>query len=45
MWSTFNGISREHDIKISKEEYQLVFVGRFKRENNVNIVLYKNLTI
>lgn len=37
-------ISKEHDIKISKEEDRLVFSGRFKRENNVNIVLYKNLT-
>lgn len=37
-------IAKEHDIKISKEEDRLVFSGRFKRENNVNIVLYKNLT-
>ena len=37
-------IAKEHDIKISKEEDRFVFSGRFKRENNVNIVLYKNLT-
>ena len=37
-------IAKEHDIRISKEEDRLVFSGRFKRENNVNIVLYKNLT-
>lgn len=36
-------IAKKYDIKLSKEEDRLVFSGRFKRKNNVNVVLYKNL--
>lgn len=35
-------IGKEHNIKIGKEEDRLVFSGKFKRENKVNVVLYKN---
>ena len=36
-------ISKKYNIKLTKEEDRLVFSGRFKRKNNVNIILYKNL--
>lgn len=36
-------IAKKYNIKLTKEEDRLVFSGRFKRTNNVNIILYKNL--
>ena len=36
-------IAKKYNIKLTKEEDRLVFSGRFKRKNNVNIILYKNL--
>ena len=36
-------IEKKYNIKLTKEEDRLVFSGRFKRKNNVNIILYKNL--
>ncbi len=36
-------IAKKYNIKLSKEEDRLVFSGRFKRTNNVNVILYKNL--
>ena len=36
-------ITKKYNIKLSKEEDRLVFSGRFKRTNNVNVILYKNL--
>ena len=36
-------IIKKYNIKLSKEEDRLVFSGRFKRTNNVNVILYKNL--
>lgn len=35
---------KSHDITITKEEDRLVFKGQFKRGQNVNIILYKNLS-
>lgn len=36
-------IAKKYNIKLTKEEDRLVFSGRLKRKNNVNIILYKNL--
>lgn len=36
-------IAKKYNIKLTKEEDRLVFSGRFKRTNNVNVILYKNL--
>ena len=36
-------IAKKYNIKLTKEEDRLVFSGRFKRKNNVNVILYKNL--
>lgn len=36
-------IAKKYNIKLIKEEDRLVFSGRLKRKNNVNIILYKNL--
>lgn len=36
-------ITKKYNIKLTKEEDRLVFSGRLKRKNNVNIILYKNL--
>ncbi len=38
-----DSIAKKHNIKLVKEEDRLVFSGRFKRNNKVNIILYKNL--
>ena len=35
---------KSHDITITNEEDRLVFNGQFKRGQNVNIILYKDLT-
>lgn len=40
---SIENIVKEHDIKITKEEDRLDFSGRFKRENEVNIILYNNM--
>ena len=38
-----DNVYKSHEIKITKEIDRLVVSGKFKRENNINIVLYKNL--
>ena len=38
-----DNVYESHEIKITKEIDRLVVSGKFKRENNINIVLYKNL--
>lgn len=35
---------KSHNITITNEEDRLVFNGQFKRGQNVNVILYKNLT-
>ncbi len=38
-----DNVYKSHEIKITKEIDRLVVSGKFKKENNINIVLYKNL--
>ena len=38
-----DNVYKSHEIKITKEIDRLVVSGKFKRENNINLVLYKNL--
>ena len=40
----FKDIEKEHDISITKEVDRLVFTGKFKRDTDVNVILYKNGT-
>ena len=37
-------IENKYNINISKEEDRLVFTGRFKKQNKVNVILYKDFT-
>ena len=38
----FKDIEEEHNISITKEVDRLVFTGKFKRDTDVNVILYKN---
>ena len=40
----FKDIEEEHNISITKEVDRLVFIGKFKRGTDVNVILYKNGT-
>lgn len=38
-----NKLDRKYNINITKEIDRIVFKGQFKRENEVNVILYKNM--
>ena len=42
--SDFSKMEEEHNINITKEVDRLVFSGQFKKDTNVNVILYKNGT-